>query len=45
MGMGRDEIKITDCGRKQQGQLLLWRGERRMGKTGNNELEGRKVER
>ena len=43
MLMGEDKTVTSDCGRKQQGQLFVRSGEGQMGKTKNNELEGRKL--
>jgi len=43
MRMGEDKTVTTDCGRKQRGQLFVRSGEGQMGKTENNELEGRKL--
>lgn len=43
MRMGKSQSVTTDCGRKQRGQLFVRSGEGQMGKTENNELEGRKL--
>lgn len=43
MGMGKDKTVTTGYGRKQWGQLFVQSGEGQMGKTENNELEGREL--